>query len=173
MTYKLTIFDLDGTLAPTDQDTLYPDAAAWLEDNPGIIYICTNQGSIGLRHWMEKDGFGDPSRWSTPERFEARISKLFPEPYMTVVLKCYRYQSKTSGLWCPVPVECEGTNEWREDWRKPAPGMLLRAMEIAQATSAQTLMVGDGKADQGAAEATGCDFVPAWAFFGREEKDLI
>lgn len=62
---------------------------------------------------------------------------------------------------------------WRQDWRKPAPGMLQYAMRLKEVLPAQTLMVGDSAEDQQAAAAAGCDFLWAWEFFGRPapEKD--
>lgn len=177
--FSLVIFDLDGTLAPMDADTLYPDAAAWFEQNRNhrnpLWMIATNQGGIGLRYWMEHDGFGDPTKYPTLETFEARLEKLFPfipkGEYKFWILMCTRYQSKTSGKWCPVPEWGKGFAMWREDWRKPAPGMLEHAMQANGFEPEETLMVGDSEEDMQAAVAANCAFMWANDFFGRDKKE--
>lgn len=174
----LFIFDLDGTLAPFDSDKLYPDAAKWIEDAhafPGAIVpfrswvVATNQGGIGLRYWMEKDGFGEPAKYPTLDDFEARINKLFPDlkPLKAWLMMCARYQSKSSGKWSPIPDHLKGLAMWCEDWRKPAPGMLEHAMIITGWAAEQTCMVGDGDEDEQAAKAAGVQFIHANEFFGR------
>lgn len=172
--YKLLLFDLDGTLSPMDGDQLYPDAAKWLEDNPNASWmIVTNQGGIGLRHWMESGGFGDPSKYPTLDSFQARIAVLFPEEgfYERRVVMCARYQSKKSGEWSPIPPKISFLSIWREDWRKPAPGMLLWAMSVKESAPEHTLMIGDSEEDQQSAAAAGCDFMWAHEFFRREKSE--
>jgi len=167
--YKLIIFDLDGTLAPFDSNEMFPDARSWWTEN-ALIYrpiIATNQGGIGLRFWMESEGFGDPSKYPTLEDFEDRLSKLFPGHMRPDILMCARYQSKKSGKWCPVPPGGSAYAMWREDWRKPAPGMLLHALVITGFDATDALFVGDGKEDQQAAESAGIAFMWAHEFFNR------
>lgn len=170
--YNLYLFDLDGTLAAMDSHELYPDAAQWLESNKDKSWmIVTNQGGIGLRHWMEIGGFGDPSKYPTLESFQARIATLFSEEgfYARKVIMCARYQSKKSGEWSPLPEKIGWLSIWRTDWRKPAPGMLLYAMGRKEVSPEHTLMIGDSEDDRQAAAAAGCDFMWAWEFFGREK----
>lgn len=171
---ELTIFDLDGTLVPFDSDRLYTDAEEWISTHDWLTWcIATNQGGIGLRYWLEKDGFGDPDKYPTLEEFKDRIAKLFPwltpNSRTTQVLLCTAYQSKKSGQWGPVPEDEKDLPMWRQDWRKPAPGMLLYTMEVNNTTPETTLMVGDSEEDRLAAEAAGCHFQWAWEFFGRKE----
>lgn len=172
--YKLYLFDLDGTLAPFDSSTLYPDAAQWFKDHPDASWmVLTNQGGIGLRHWMESGGFGEPAKYPTFEDFHARVEALFPEmegfALGTRVVMCARYQSKKSGEWSPVPQGGAWLSMWRQDWRKPLPGMLIYAMSRKEVSASETLMIGDGEEDQQAAAAAGCAFMWAHAFFGREK----
>src|ERR1043166_8812296 len=105
--YHFYIFDLDGTLSPTDQDVLYPDAAQWLKANRHNWIVATNQGGIGLRFWQESGGFGEPEKYPTIEKFSARMDKLFPyidhENRSYYVLMCAAYQPKKTGQWGPVP----------------------------------------------------------------------
>ena len=172
--YKLYLFDLDGTLAPMDSNALYPDAALWLETNKDKSWmLVTNQGGIGLRHWMETGGFGDPSKYPTFDSFRARIEALIPEPgiYERKIIMCARYQSKKSGEWSPLPPHEGHLSMWRQEWRKPAPGMLLYAMSRKEVRPEHTLMIGDSEEDQQAAAAAGCDFMWAHEFFRREKLD--
>ena len=170
--YKLIIFDLDGTLVPFDSDEMFPDTKVWWEEN-ALIYrpiIATNQGGIGLRYWMEEGGFGDPMKYPTLEDFEERLNKIFPDPILRPqILMCARYQSKKSSKWCPVPPGGNAYAMWQEDWRKPAPGMLLHALATTGAEAVDVLFVGDSEEDQQAAKAAGINFQWACEFFGRSE----
>lgn len=169
MEYKLIIFDLDGTLSPMDKPVLFNDAKAWIDANPKQAWcIASNQGGVGLRYWMERDGFGEPNKYPTAEQFERRLDSLFGDQH-PMVLRCYRYQSKKSGQWCPVPPGCDDKEEWYQGNRKPAAGMLTEAMSILPTEATETLMVGDSPEDQQAAIAAGCKFQWAWEFFGRPE----
>lgn len=172
-TTKLYLFDLDGTLTPFDSDTLYPDAATWLEANRDEnVTIVTNQGGAGLRYWMESEGFGDPQKYPTADEFRSRLNRIFSKiSVFPATLMCFRYQSKKTGAWGPVPSGCSGTDEWSFTWRKPEPGMLVHAMSIARAKPEETLMVGDSSEDKEAAANAGCRFQWAWKFFGREKPE--
>jgi HAD superfamily hydrolase (TIGR01662 family) len=173
--FKLIIFDLDGTLAPFDSDQLYPDAAAWLETNQEAvlnkqIIVATNQGGIGLRHWMSVGGFGEPDKYPTLEDFEGRIGRMFPALKPTILM-CARYQSKKTGAWSPLPPGVLPGAMWHPEWRKPEPGMLFHAMGLCGTAPEETLMVGDGDEDKQAAENAGCAFQWAWEFFGRPKPE--
>lgn len=166
---KLFLFDLDNTLSPFDTTELYPDAAQWLKDNLHIPHvIVTNQGGIGLRYQMEQQNFGDPSKFPTIEMFNARIAALWPNnPTRPTILMCARYQSKKTGQWSPKPPDHNNDLMWKKSWRKPAPGMLLAAMELTGHSPDETLMVGDEMSDLDAATAAGCQFKWTWEFFNR------
>lgn len=170
--YRLYIFDLDGTLAPFNSDELYADASEWIRRNvmhpAHSICIATNQGGIGLRYWMERDSFGEPNKYPTLASFKLRIEGLFPHKMRRpVVFMCARYQSR-KGTWSPVPKDVDTQDgTWKEDWRKPQPGMLVHAMTIFLTTPEQTLMIGDSEEDRLAAITAGCDFQWAWQFFDR------
>lgn len=169
--WDLIIFDFDGTLSPMNKAELYPDAAAWLKANRRQrIAIATNQGGVGLRHWMETGGFGNPGGLPTLADFDNRMATIWPDPAkMPITVACFIYQSHKTGEWSPVPRGCELLDCWRQNWRKPAPGMLIRAMQIHNVTPERTLMVGDSDDDRGAAIAANCHFAWAWQFFARPE----
>ena len=173
---KLIIFDIDGTLADRDSDEILPGVRAFFDKHSHdfTFALATNQGGVGLRHWMEVEGFGDPSQYPTEaqavEHICAVMDGLTPDGrnngYITFYV-CYAYQSKKSGKWGPSPYQLITPNEWNPDFRKPAPGMLLAAMADANASPAQTLMVGDSEEDEQAAKAAGCHFQYADDFFQR------
>ena len=171
--YKLIIFDIDGTLADWKTNELLPGVKEWFDANAPTTNIigASNQGGVGLRYWMEREGFGDPMRYprisSVDEHFEA-VQRLLDHEFK--VLRAYAYQSQ-KGLWSPTPVGDEKTNEWRQDWRKPAPGMLLEAVRIFGVEPQEALMVGDSAEDQEAANRAGCAFAWADDFFGRRSVD--
>lgn len=56
--------------------------------------------------------------------------------------------------------------------RKPAPGMLIRAMADAGAEPQTTLFVGDMRVDYEAAWRAGCEFRWAYKYFGREKPPV-
>lgn len=195
--YSLIIFDLDGTLAERDSGNLLPRVSAWFNQNGEKFdfAIATNQGGVGLRYWMEQDGFGEPEKYPTEDAIWKRIHQVLgqlhdatfheqetrPSAANVKALKlqtyvCFAYQSR-KGIWSPTPPdelrfnETMHANYWRQDWRKPQPGMLLEAMGYSGWEQSKTLMVGDSPEDQQAAQNAGCDFRWAWDFFGREKPE--
>ncbi len=69
MSDKVWMFDVDGTLCfGIGENELHKTAALWLEKHkPQRVALCTNQGGVGRRYWMEPrpdegyDGFGHDS----------------------------------------------------------------------------------------------------------------
>ncbi|MBZ0294352.1 MAG: HAD hydrolase-like protein [Anaerolineae bacterium] len=174
--YKLIIFDLDGTLVvDRESSELLPGVLDWFTEHHAQqrIAIATNQGGVGLRYWMEVEKFGRPQKYPTEDRIWSRVDAVQAQlpggPYPANA--CFAYQNR-KGIWSPTPPDKRGQPEWSPDCRKPAPGMLRRAMTEAEiANPADCLMVGDRVEDQLAAQAAGCAFQWAWEFFGREKPD--
>lgn len=174
----LIIFDLDGTLADRESGHLLPGRRAFFlrlgQEYPGgsgpQLALATNQGGVGLRHWMETGNFGEPERYPTQAEAEAKLNEVaetigslsghWPARYIS-----FAYQAR-SEKWGPTPPETDDDPRWSCDWRKPAPGMLLQAMNDAGVIPEWTLMVGDRDEDAQAAEAAGCAFAWAEDFFG-------
>ena len=166
---RLVIFDLDGTLCPLNSTELLLGVIEWAERNRHTqCALATNQGGVGLRYWMEKDGFGNPSAYPNVAMVEKRLSAVKAAlPIQSLRLYvCYAYITK-KGQQTPVPEGEFGKSMWMLDHRKPAPGMLLRAMRDAQVRPSHTVMVGDRDEDMQAAQRAGCGFVTADEFFGR------
>lgn len=174
--YKLIIFDLDGTLADRDTGKLLDGVAEYFAPfrDDDIKYgerfgISTNQGGVGLRYWMELDGFGDPKKYPTELDIDIRIGEVYEQiGFPMYAAKAFRYQSK-KGNWSPAPPNSRNILVWSKTWRKPHPGMLFHCMRQSDVTPDETLMVGDRLEDKEAAERAGCDFVWAWDFFDREK----
>ena len=166
----LTLFDLDGTLAHRDTGELLAGVARHFTLRPPARWaIVTNQGGVGLRRWMEDNGFGEPDRYPTAEDIDTRIAAVIAAigKQPIGVYACYAYQTQ-KGEWAPAPATATDDPRWRHDWRKPSPGMLLQAMTDAGVTDpANVLMVGDSDADQQAAEAAGMQFRWADEYFER------
>ena len=170
--YNLYLFDLDGTLADMNSPVMYPDAQAWFDQYPTANWmVCTNQGGVGLRHWMETNSFGEPDQYPTEDAIWERFRALFPADKLDRILVAYAYQSKKSGQWSPTPYDARLDFSWEKAWRKPSPGMLTYAIQLNHIAAGDTVMVGDSDEDEMAADAAGCDFIRAWKFFGRERPD--
>jgi HAD superfamily hydrolase (TIGR01662 family) len=173
--YKLIIFDVDGTIADRDSDQLYPAAADWFAQHGHRFHLAlaTNQGGVGLRHWMthdKKNQWGNPNKYPTEEAIYNRMNTIMDQISTLLwesVYICFAYQTKSSGKWSPAPAGREWEPEWNPENRKPAPGMLHQAMLDANVRPTETLMVGDGDEDLHAAESAGCHFLTADTFFGR------
>jgi len=163
--YDLHIFDVDGTIAERDTTDLLPGVAEWFAANQTAVALATNQGGVGLRHWMIEGNFGDPSKYPDEIDVKVRMRKLRKKLGIrsSNVFISFAYQSKTSGKWNPVVQAAD--EEWSQEWRKPSPGMLIAAMRRNGAKSA--VMVGDSDEDRAAARAAGIDFIHANEFFGR------
>ncbi|HSG61604.1 MAG TPA: HAD-IIIA family hydrolase [Pseudomonadales bacterium] len=175
--YKLIIFDADGTLCDRYTGELLPGVFDKLgETQMSKVAIATNQGGVGLRHWMESAGFGEPERYPTEAEVRSKYFAVATQVeaarmvYMDDVLVyfAFAYQSKISGKWAFVPEGCEYRLAWSHSWRKPNPGMLISAMEDVGVAANDTLFVGDSDEDRQAAEAAGCDFMEAEEFFSWE-----
>lgn len=168
---KLIIFDIDGTIADRDTHELLPGVSEWfrLNHHSAKYALCTNQGGVGLRYWMEHDGFGEPAKYPDEATARAHVQKVRDQLPLTDdigVYICFAYQSQKTGMWSPTPAGHEHDPEWMQSYRKPAPGMLIAAMRDAGATPLETLFVGNDIEDVMAAKAARCSFVYAKQFFG-------
>ncbi|TEB19966.1 hypothetical protein C9890_0122 [Perkinsus sp. BL_2016] len=179
--FSLLCLDVDGTIVESNQSSVLLSATAdflsQLDSNSVKVALVTNQGGVGLRHWMTTNAFGDPASLPTQDEVEKRISAI-AEKIKSVfsgdlkVFMAFRYQSKggegKQPRWGPVPFKSKDDPRWLQDWRKPGPGMINAAMKWAGMSlfnKAKVLMVGDMDADEGAARAAGVSFKRAPEFF--------
>jgi histidinol phosphatase-like enzyme len=167
------LFDLDDTLVEVFTSRLLPGVRDWWLANAQsgehqILGICSNQGGVGLRHWMEQGQFGEPTKYPTEESLRTRMVAVWmlldctyhPPP----VYFAYRYRSK-KGIWGPVPEGRENDPAWAMNWRKPAPGMLLEACRQANVDLQTVWYIGNDIEDERTAAAAGCLYQNARAFF--------
>lgn len=181
--YDLIIFSLDGTLCRYPGTDLMPGRKEFFERLPeGIrVAIATNQGGVGYRRWLEtaKSDFATEkmiARYPTQAGVEKRLLTVVGniEPLIgrreVAIYMCFAYQFK-SGAWAPPPSEAYLDGEslldrrWRQNRRKPEPGMLLAAMKFADAIPERMLFVGNDDNDKEAARRAGCAYQDEEEFF--------
>jgi HAD superfamily hydrolase (TIGR01662 family) len=173
--HDLYIFDIDGTLIDRDTEILLPNVKKWFDDNIGNkkIAFATNQGGVGLRHWLGKIGHDKeylPSEDQVIQKFKRLTRKLTLDIEQQHILfnninVCYAYRNKY-GEWYPIPKFADSYS-WKPEFRKPSPGMLNRAMAHFLCKSNKTIMIGDREEDKEAANKAGCSFEYADVFFER------
>lgn len=179
--FELLCIDIDGTIVESNTSSvILPHFADFLRQLvPGRIKIAlvTNQGAVGLRHWMTTGKFGDPSSLPTQDQVEERIMSIFEKlkslwtGELTVFMS-FRYQSK-SGRWAPVPLQFKDDPRWQQEWRKPNGGMIREAMKWAKLgpfQGAKVMMIGDMDSDECAAKSANVRFQRAPNFFTGLDK---
>jgi len=186
---ELYILDVDGTIVEPMGTDVYPEVIDRLKRLETPYALASNQGGVGMRVWAERDrAFAqwlksrglEIERLFCQEDVDARMDLIvsnlvkggLPKPVEVLVSFAYRNRL---GQWGPSPDKATGDPRWRQDWRKPAPGMNL---EILNRTSVRiprnVLCVGDKYNDRSAAENAGCAFQSALQFFGpRVDPALI
>lgn len=164
---KVWLFDVDRTLTFGIGDAqLAKTAVVWLQKHkPQRVALCSNQGGVGLRYWMESGGFGDPAKYPTETAVRERMAKLAGQIQQITggearVYLAFSYLSQ-KGNWSPVPEGQEDNPEWSQEWRKPNPGMLLQAAKDFGVDTSECTFVGDMDTDKAAAEAAGMAFEDA------------
>jgi HAD superfamily hydrolase (TIGR01662 family) len=175
---KLLILDVDGTIAAFESNELWEVPKdffreIWRMKHKPFIALASNQGGVGLRYWMEENDFGEPSKYPTEDDVRQRMH-LISESVRRLsgvdeiaVYMAFMYQAKSTGNWSPMKAN---KSEWHKSSRKPAPGMLLRAMNQYSILGDQTLMVGDWEEDEDAARRAGCHFMYTSDFFYSDGK---
>jgi D-glycero-D-manno-heptose 1,7-bisphosphate phosphatase len=111
-------------------------ARFWTNELRRLIVVVTNQSGIG-RGYFDECAYEDLTRWMC-DRFEAEY---------TAIARVYH---------CPYH-PLHGVGEYRRDhpWRKPHPGMILRAVSDLGLDPAQSAMLGDKMSDIEAGAAAG------------------
>ena len=111
-------------------------ARFWTNELRRLIVVVTNQSGIG-RGYFDEWAYEDLTRWMC-DRFEAEhtaIARVYHCPYHPLY----------------------GVGEYRRDhpWRKPNPGMILRAVSDLGLDPAQSAILGDKMSDIEAGAAAG------------------
>jgi histidinol phosphatase-like enzyme len=178
---SLLCLDVDGTVVETNTSVVIiakvADFLSKLDPNRVKIALVTNQGGVGLKHWMTVNNFGDPSTLPSQQEVESRIQTILDKIKAVFsgqisVYMAFRYQSKGGNgkqpRWAPVPTASKNDLRWKQEWRKPYPGMIVAAMKwagISPFEKNKVLMIGDMDSDEGAAKAAGVLFRRAPEFF--------
>ncbi len=159
MTYKLIIFDVDGTLVNTKSGATFRKSAQDWQWMPGRLTklaelkqagvrmaIATNQGGVAFGYMEVADILRELQAM-------ARIAGI-PKGGLYI---CYTHPKASIEQFRAV-----------DNRRKPGPGMLLEAMRDFEASPEETLYVGDLPEDEEAAKNAGCQFIWAGKFFSEE-----
>lgn len=169
----LIIFEIYSVLTPLFSDQVHPYVIDYFKEaDDRILYaIATNQGGVGLRHWMERQRFGTPTDYPVIDDVNALITSVTSQTReFDAVRISYAYLSKKN-QWSPtpsIPPLGSSRENWRRDWRKPEPGMILSILDQLNILPIETLVVGALEGDRMAAERAGCYFLTAEKFFSKE-----
>jgi D-glycero-D-manno-heptose 1,7-bisphosphate phosphatase len=128
-----------------------PDAIKLLNDAGWLVVVITNQAGIGRGYYTEQE-FEDFTAWIDERLAEAGA-------HVDATYHCPHHPTAGVGEYLR---ECE--------CRKPAPGMLLRAIAEWEPDVARSFMVGDSEKDMQAAAAAGVRGVP---YRSGNVRDLI
>ena len=112
------------------------DACRHLQQQGYLLIVVTNQSGIGRGYYNEQQ-FAALTQWMTAQFAQHGVS-------ITEVFFCPHHPTDAIA---PYQIDCQ--------CRKPAPGMLLQALEKYQIDPSQSLMLGDKRADMQAARAAG------------------
>lgn len=171
---KLFLFDLDGTLVKGFTSDLRYGVKRWFAAQQNVdcwFGLCANCGGVGLRHWMTKGRFGDPTQYPSEEKERQRVADTVGQLGVPMlVYLCFAYQSKRTGEWAPTPFGKDDCPEWMQVNRKPQPGMLLMACAGAKVAPWDALMIGNSEEDSGAARAIEMPYVEADEFFKTDPR---
>jgi len=164
---RILIADLDGTLVETWRETALPgipERLAELRAQGATVAVVTNQGGVGYRYAHEQRGeWAQAARYPTLDQVLTRLTTIAGALLIDRIYTCLHHGREdwpTPPEWADGRIEQYGSMmvTWRPDWRKPAPGMLLQALEDLGAVPGEVLMVGDRPEDQAAALAAGMPF---------------
>lgn len=155
---KLGLFDIDGTLTETSsgaqfgrhpQDFILRELGKRglaLLPSDALVVGCTNQLGVTLGHK------------TLGECIEEQQYKLSLIERMESIFFCPDY-----GDSCSVVYRDGGVGHLRQEsldsFRKPGPGMLIRAMQKYNAKPDETLFFGDLPSDREAAQAAGVRYI--------------
>ena len=174
---RLLCLDVDSTIVSERDSTKlisqFRDLLRSLDPTRIKIALVSNQGGVGLRRWMEQGHWGEPHNLPTQAQVEARMETIVTEIKTLFrgdvsVYVAFRYKT-AKGKISPRPAGTAADARWEENWRKPNPGMLLKAMEDSGVSATErlreTLFIGDQVTDQEAAERASVAFMFAKSFF--------
>lgn len=159
MNYKLICLDVDGTLGKPKSGSDFRQSADDWEFFSGRIEFCQALVSNGAKIITVSNQGGVCFPWS---RFtEEQIAAVLEETAKLIGAMASLY-------CCSIPNEKALPQYFNpnDPRRKPNPGMLLEAKDLAGVGLDEMLMVGDRPEDEQAAKNAGIAFMWARDFFG-------
>jgi len=156
--YKLILLDVDGTLGKPESGGDFRETADDWDFFPGRAQRCRDLVATGVKIITVSNQGGVCFKWS--KFTEEQIAAVLNETAHAIGAMASLYSCSSSSEKA-LP-EYFKANDPR---RKPNPGMLLEAMQLAGVAPENTLMVGDRPEDEQAAKAAGVAFMWADKFF--------
>lgn len=166
---KAILLDCDNTVWNRKTGEVFAVPKARLHALPRYVRLafCTNQTSVGKRHWMQVGEWGDPKRLKGERAIRSMYERLvvqdlgFPSAGLYMAFRCRGKQG-----WGPAPVTKSGlAPEWNPEWVKPNPGMLRQAAADLGVKTSECIYIGDDidddRPDSGAAAKAGMPFYQA------------
>jgi D-glycero-D-manno-heptose 1,7-bisphosphate phosphatase len=155
-TYKLIIFDTDGTLVETASGATFRKEASDWQWLPGRIEKLRELKAQGTRLAVATNQGGVAFGYMRQEHILKELTRMLKEGGFSkaALYVCYNHPKATVAEFKHL-----------DNRRKPGCGMLEEAMEDFEAQPEETLMVGDRDEDQEAAQRAGCHFMWAHEFF--------
>ena len=173
--HQLYIFDIDGTVAKKFSTTLMENVREWFAKGLPAAFA-TNQGGVGLRHWMESAGFGEnPEAFPTEADVWLRLERICTALSRNDIISvaAFRYKSVSSGVWSPVPEDITDSHRqlcWHKEARKPSTAMVQYIRDNHPCGGGEILFVGDRIEDEECARRAQVDFMWAHEFFERPRQ---
>jgi D-glycero-D-manno-heptose 1,7-bisphosphate phosphatase len=157
--YKLLLLDVDGTLGKPKSGGDFRETANDWDFFPGRVEACRELTSNGTTVITVSNQGGVCFPWS--KFSEVQIRAVLDETAQAI-------GAMASLVSCSSPNKRALPEYYNENdpRRKPNPGMLKEAMEMAGVGAEDTLMVGDRPEDEASALACGVAFRWASDFFG-------
>jgi D-glycero-D-manno-heptose 1,7-bisphosphate phosphatase len=155
--YKLLCLDVDGTLGHPKSGGDFRQTADDWEFFPGRVEFCRDLVGSGAKIITVSNQGGVCFPWS----------KFSEEEIRAVLAETARQIGAMASLVACSIMHPKALERYRfeDPRRKPAPGMILEAKELAGVSLDEILMVGDRPEDEQAARAAGVAFQWAHEFF--------
>lgn len=159
--FRLLCLDVDGTLGHPKSGGDFRETADDWEFFPGVQGHCLQLVAGGMKIILISNQGGVCFPWS----------KFSEEEIVAVLAETARQIGAMASLVACSILHPRALDRYRfeDPRRKPAPGMILEAKDLAQVQISEILMVGDRPEDEAAARNAGVAFMWASEFFGDEE----
>lgn len=169
---RLILFDRDGTLTIPASGATFPKSINDQQWMPGRLERLWQLREQGIRTAIVSNQGGAAWGIFEPEAMCAFLDKQCKEGGINKFFVCFhdtsdkaKERAKIKGLTGNEDYQGYAALYKGYHRRKPAPGMLLEAMDHFGVSCEETLMVGDRSEDEAAAQAAGTHFMWSWSYF--------